>query len=526
MKPGPPATLTLHPGQATITAGNKQDYRADGQDSYGNPLGDLTRYTTFTISPDGSCTARTCTATTAGPHTVTGAVHLGHGVTARGTATLQAKARPLATLALTPNPASITAGNKQDYRADGQDAYGNPLGDLTSSTTFTIAPDGSCTARTCTATTAGPHTVTGTIDLGDGVTATGTATLQVKPGPPATLTLHPGQATITAGNSQAYQDDGQDSYGNSLGDLTRSTSFTIAPDGSCTARTCTATTAGPHTVTGTINLREHVVTGAATLQVQPGIAPGGPGPPSPSSDNSPSSPPPSSSSSAGPPPPPPSSGSSPPSLAPSPPSSNGLPPPPPPSGSVTTSPSCRPAANQLHGLRVAPRAAPPGTPVRITARLNRNFAGCPLAVLLGGSHVGDTTVGPDGSVSDRSAVPNAAKSGATTLAIARTDGGVLATTAFEVVPKPPATPRLLQPLLALLVAAGALLLTGLGGKAIASQRARRQRRWVGKHVRVEPDPSPGHISAALDPDTPPPLTVRLDPQNRAGAIRITKEMSR
>jgi hypothetical protein len=164
--------------------------------------------------------------------------------------------------------------------------------------------------------------------------------------------------------------------------------------------------------------------------------------------------------------------------------------------------------------------------VRITARLNRNFAGCPLAVLLGGSHVGDATVGPDGSVSDRSAVPSAAKSGATTLAIARTDGGVLATTAFEVVPKPPATPRLLQPLLALLVAGGALLLTGLGGKAITSERARRQRRWVGKHVRVEPDPSTGHVSAALDPDTPPPLTVWLDPQNRAGAIRITKETSR
>ena len=164
--------------------------------------------------------------------------------------------------------------------------------------------------------------------------------------------------------------------------------------------------------------------------------------------------------------------------------------------------------------------------MRITARLDKNFAGCPLAVLLGGSRVGDTTVRPDGSVSDRSAVPSAAKSGVTTLAIARTDGDVLATTAFEVVPKPPATPRLLQPLLALLVTGGALLVAGLGGKAIASERARRQRRWAGKHVRVEPDPSTGYISAALDPDAPPPLTVRLDPQNRAGEIRITKEMSR
>jgi hypothetical protein len=164
--------------------------------------------------------------------------------------------------------------------------------------------------------------------------------------------------------------------------------------------------------------------------------------------------------------------------------------------------------------------------VRITARLGRDFAGCPLAVLLGGSHVGDTTVRRDGSVSDRSAVPDAVKSGATTLALARTDGGVLATTAFEVTPKPPATPRLLPPLLALLAAGGALLFSVLGGKAVASQRARRQRRWVRKHVRFAPDSSTGHISAAPDPGTPPPLTVRLDPQGRAGTIGITKETDR
>jgi hypothetical protein len=444
-------------------------------------------------------------------------------------ATLDVKPGPPATLALRPGQATITAGETITYRADGEDAYGNPLGDLTSSTTFTITPDGSCTAHTCTATTTGPHTVTGTVSLGHGVTARGTATLDVKPRPLASLALHPGQATITAGETITYQADGEDAYGNPVGDLTSSTTFTIVPDGSCTAHACTATTSGPHTVTGTINLREHLVRGAATLQVQREITPGGPGPspplPSPSSDSSRPSPSPSSSSRAGPPPPAPSSDNSPSSPSPSS-SSRAGPPSPPPSGSVTTSPNCRPAAKQLRGLRVAPRSAPPGTVVRITAKIDRNFAGCPLAVLLGASHVGDTTVGRDGSVSDQSAVPNAAKSGATTLAITRTDGGVLATTTFEVVPKPPSTPRLLQPLLGLLVAGGALLLTVLGGKAVASERARRQRRWMGKHVRVEPDSSPGHISAGLDPHTPPPLTVRLKPQDHAGTIGIRKETDR
>ena len=104
------------------------------------------------------------------------------------------KPGPPASLTLNPGSATITAGdNSQPYQATGKDAHGNSLGDATSRTAFTIAPDGSCTTtdpKTCTATIAGPHTVTGTIDLGDGVTVTGTATLTVKPGPPVSLTLN------------------------------------------------------------------------------------------------------------------------------------------------------------------------------------------------------------------------------------------------------------------------------------------------------------------------------------------------
>jgi hypothetical protein len=79
------------------------------------------------------------------------------------------------------------------YETNGQDAYGRSF-DVTGSAILTIAPDGSCTANACTATTAGPHTVTGTITYeanGDIGTATGTASLDVQPGPPVTVTLAP-----------------------------------------------------------------------------------------------------------------------------------------------------------------------------------------------------------------------------------------------------------------------------------------------------------------------------------------------
>ncbi|HYM57163.1 MAG TPA: right-handed parallel beta-helix repeat-containing protein [Solirubrobacteraceae bacterium] len=65
-------------------------------------------------------------------------------------------------IVVSPASASIASGATQSYTAEGFDAQNNSLGDVTSSTTFTIAPDGSCSASACTATTGGSHTVTGT----------------------------------------------------------------------------------------------------------------------------------------------------------------------------------------------------------------------------------------------------------------------------------------------------------------------------------------------------------------------------
>src|SRR5439155_303879 len=129
---------------------------------------------------------------------------------------------------------------------------------MTSTTTFTLAPDGSCAAAVCSATSAGAHTATGTA-----VGASGTASLQVNPAGLDHLTLSPATATITAGGSQTYTAQGFDASNNSLGNVTGSTTFTIAPDGSCTGATCTATSGGTHTVTTTNPSK----TATATLNV-------------------------------------------------------------------------------------------------------------------------------------------------------------------------------------------------------------------------------------------------------------------
>ncbi len=76
-------------------------------------------------------------------------------------------------LRLSPASASIASGGSQAYTVEGSDAANDDLGPVTDAT-LAISPDGSCTGYTCTATTAGPHTITAT----DG-SATGTATLTV-----------------------------------------------------------------------------------------------------------------------------------------------------------------------------------------------------------------------------------------------------------------------------------------------------------------------------------------------------------
>src|SRR5207244_312909 len=153
---------------ATITAGGSQAYTAEGFDSFGNDLGDVTSGTTFAVGPDGTCAGASCSATVAGSHIVTGA----NGA-ASATATLTVTAGALDHLTISPPTATIVAGGSQSYSAEGFDVYGNSTGDITSGTTFTIA-GGSCSAMSCGSTVVGDHLVTGS----DG-SATDSATLTV-----------------------------------------------------------------------------------------------------------------------------------------------------------------------------------------------------------------------------------------------------------------------------------------------------------------------------------------------------------
>lgn len=67
---GPLSRLTITPESSSIAPGASQSYLVRGFDAFENSHGDITAATTFSITPNGSCTGATCTAATPGPHTV------------------------------------------------------------------------------------------------------------------------------------------------------------------------------------------------------------------------------------------------------------------------------------------------------------------------------------------------------------------------------------------------------------------------------------------------------------------------
>ena len=150
-------------------------------------------------------------------------------------------------IGIKPKTATIIAGATQAYTAEAFDIGGNSLGYVSNSTVFTTGSGASCTNAVCTSNTAATYTVTGTYDG-----KVDTATLIVTAGDLHHIAISPNPQTIVAGATQAYLAKGFDANGNSLGDVTGSTTFTIDGTGSsCAVEKCGSTIVGDYTVTGT-----------------------------------------------------------------------------------------------------------------------------------------------------------------------------------------------------------------------------------------------------------------------------------
>jgi hypothetical protein len=127
-------------------------------------------------------------------------------------------------IVISPDTATITAGDSQVYTAEAFNSSGSSLGDVTSSTTFSIetGAGGSWDDNEYDSEYVGTWTVTGEYDG-----LTDTAILMVTVGSLDYIIISPDTATITAGDSQVYTAEAFDAFDNSLGNITSSTTFSI-----------------------------------------------------------------------------------------------------------------------------------------------------------------------------------------------------------------------------------------------------------------------------------------------------------
>jgi hypothetical protein len=273
--PGAPpqsiVTLSLDPVDGVVGVGATQTFVARGVGPEGEDLGDVTRWTAFSITKPASCDGPDCGSTEPDTYLVRAAVLIGNRqVVGRTSLTVVA----VEGLRLQPADSSIRAGESQTYtvrgfrRVPGSKLRGpvdQDLGDLTARTVFSIDPPGSCTrAGSCSAEEAKTYTVVGTAA---GVRQPGRARLKVLPDDPVALRLSPPTATISVGATQAYRAHTVDRYRNVVTEVTERTVFTIPPPGSCDGPRCTADEPDSYTVTG--EMAGTGIRGDAALTVDP-----------------------------------------------------------------------------------------------------------------------------------------------------------------------------------------------------------------------------------------------------------------
>ncbi len=160
-------------------------------------------------------------------------------------------------ITVTPGGDSINADQTKTFSVEAYDNHDNDLGDVTSSTSFTIDEDAGGYFDDGTgvyhAEKAGDWTVEGNYNG-----FTNTAGLTVNPGSFDHITISPRDTTITADQIQIFSAESFDVHDNSLGDVTGDTTFSVmgiatppAPQGSFTGATYHPHATGTFEVTGT-----------------------------------------------------------------------------------------------------------------------------------------------------------------------------------------------------------------------------------------------------------------------------------
>jgi len=206
--PGSLSTIVVAPNPVTLVSGATQQFTAVGKDFSG---------ATVTISPTWSVESGGGTISSSGlftagtsPATFTNTVKAVSGGIA-ATATVTVTAGPLATIVITPNPATLAVGASQQFVVVGKDAAGNIV--PVTPTWAVVAGGGAITGAGLFTAGGIAGTFTNTIQARSG-SITAIATVTVTAGSLATILVTPNPATLAAGLTQQFTAVGVDASGN------------------------------------------------------------------------------------------------------------------------------------------------------------------------------------------------------------------------------------------------------------------------------------------------------------------------
>jgi hypothetical protein len=201
------ATLTVTPATATVAVNGTVPLAASGT----RTGFDETRIEGETWTVTGGGTVSDAGVFTAGPTPGVSTVTVSCGGLT-STATITVTAGPLATITVTPNPATLAVGAQQQFTAVGRDAGCNvvaitPVWSTTNPPGTINAATGLFTAGTTTGSFANSVTATSG-------TLSGTASVIVTAGPLVTITVTPNPETLGVGAQQQFTAVGRDAGGN------------------------------------------------------------------------------------------------------------------------------------------------------------------------------------------------------------------------------------------------------------------------------------------------------------------------
>ena len=203
------ASITITPDTVTLAVGATQHFVAVGKDSHGNVVDIPNRVWSVcdggTIDTSGTFTAG------ATPGSFPQAIHVFSGSTS-ASASVVVTVGPLATITITPSPATVAIRATQQFTAVGKDSHGNVVA-ITPAWSV-VASGGTIDASTGLFTAAAiAGTFTNTVRVSSGAVAA-TATVVIPPGALESITVTPSPVSLAIGAVQTFTAVGHDDDGN------------------------------------------------------------------------------------------------------------------------------------------------------------------------------------------------------------------------------------------------------------------------------------------------------------------------